>query len=134
MRPSLRYGKWYPDRRIRLVRRANARWGGDDPHDTLRVDGRVIAADVDIEHVPYRSFREQMDTIDRYTAIAAKSLCARGVRARLVDIVVRPPVHFVVAYVLKGGFLDGLAGFCVAVLGAYYTGLKWKRLFRLANQ
>lgn len=128
----LRHGKWYPDRRIRLVRRVRAQWGGDDPHDTLQVEGPVIAADVDIEHVPYRSLREQFDTIDRYTAIAAESLCARGVRARLVDIVVRPPVHFIVAYLLKRGFLDGMAGFWVALLGAYYSGLKWTRLYKMA--
>jgi hypothetical protein len=54
------------------------------------------------------------------------------VRARLVDIVVRPPVHFIVAYLLKWGFLDGIAGFSVAFLGAYYTGLKWTRLYRMA--
>jgi glycosyltransferase involved in cell wall biosynthesis len=128
----LRHGKWYPDRRIRLVRRVRAQWGGDDPHDTLQVEGLVITADVDIEHVPYRSLREQFDTIDRYTAIAAKSLCARGARARWFDIVGRPPLHFIVAYILKRGFLDGLAGFWVALLGAYYTGLKWTRLYKMA--
>ena len=129
----LRHGKWYPDRRVRLVRRTCAQWAGDDPHDTLRVTGRVLSADVDIDHVPYRSYQEQLDTIDRYTATAAKSLFDRGVRARVIDILIRPPVHFVVAYLFKRGFLDGLAGLSVALLGAYYTGLKWTRLFRMAD-
>ena len=130
----LRHGKWYPDRRVRLVRRTCAQWGGDDPHDTLQVTGTVVCADVDIDHVPYRSFQEQLDTIDRYTAIAAKSLAKRGVRARIVDVFMRPPVHFVVAYVLKRGFLDGIAGLLVALLGAYYTGLKWTRLYRMTGR
>ena len=96
--------------------------------------GTVVCADVDIDHVPYRSFQEQLDTIDRYTAIAAKSLAKRGVRARIVDVFIRPPVHFVVAYVLKRGFLDGIAGLLVALLGAYYTGLKWTRLYRMTGR
>ena len=34
-------------------------------------------------------------------------------------------------YLLKAGFLDGLPGFVVAVLGSYYVFLKYAKLWEL---
>ncbi|MDP6934193.1 MAG: glycosyltransferase family 2 protein, partial [Myxococcota bacterium] len=38
---ALLHGTWYPDARIRLVRKDRACWVGEDPHDLLRVEGSV---------------------------------------------------------------------------------------------
>lgn len=126
----IRHGRWYPDRKVRLVRRGAGRWVGDDPHDRLEVAGRVVDLPGDIGHVPYRSFAEHLQTIDRYTATSARSLDARGVRARRRDVLARPPLRFMDAYLLRAGFLDGGAGLALAGLGAVYTGMKWGRLWR----
>lgn len=116
----LLHGRWYPDRRIRLVRRGKGRWTGTDPHDLLAVDGTVVALAADLDHHPYRSFAEHLATIDRYSAIDARD-------GGWLDILLRPPWHFFSAYVLRGGFRDGLPGLTVAALGALYTFLKWSR-------
>jgi len=125
----LRHGRWYPDRKARVIRRGRGRWIGDDPHDRLEVDGPVHALQGDILHVPYRDLGEHLDTIDRYTRIHASALAARGVRARWWDVTLRPPLHFVDAYLLRRGFLDGVAGFAVAGLGSTHVLLKWTRLW-----
>jgi len=127
----VRHGRWYPDRKLRLVRRGTGRWRGCDPHDQLVVDGPVVDLAGDIGHVPYRDVREHLHTIDRYTAISASTLAASGVRARRLDAVVRPPLRFIDAYLLRRGFLDGRDGLALAALGAAYTGLKWRRLWQL---
>lgn len=129
----MRHGRWYPDRKVRLVRRERARWGGVDPHDTLQVEGTVRRLTGDIEHQPYRSLAEHLSTIDRYTAIHASSLHAAGVRARRIDVVLRPPLHFVDSAILRGGVLDGWRGVAVASLGARHAYLKWSRLRRLSR-
>lgn len=116
----LAHGHWYPDRRVRLARRDRARWGGEDPHDLLLVEGRVAALRSDLDHHPYRSLAEHLATIDRYTAQQAR-------RGSPVDLVVRPAWHFFAGYVLRGGFLDGVPGLVVAALGAVHTLLKWSR-------
>jgi glycosyltransferase involved in cell wall biosynthesis len=126
----IRHGRWYPDRKLRLVRRGRGRWVGDDPHDQLVVDGEVADLPGDIGHIPYRDMAEHLRTIDRYTAISARSLAARGVRARRRDLLLRPPLRFVDAYLLRAGFLDGGPGLALAGLGAAYTGLKWGRLWK----
>jgi len=125
---ELRHGAWYPDARVRLFDRRCARWGGDDPHDRVEVDGAVRWLDGDLLHVPYRSLGEHLRTIDRYTAISAAGLRARGVRARWWDLTLRPLLHFVKSYLLRAGFRDGVRGLLVAALGALYVLLKWSRV------
>lgn len=116
----LAHGAWYPDRRIRLARRERARWGGEDPHDVLVVEGSVADLAGDLDHHPYRNLAEHLATIDRYSAIGAR-------RGSWLDMLVRPLWHFVRNYVLRRGFLDGVPGLVVAALGAVYTLLKWSR-------
>ena len=125
----IRHGRWYPDRKLRVVRRGTGVWVGDDPHDQLTVDGPVIDLAGDINHDPYRDFREHLRTIDRYTRIHAEAMARRGQRAHWWDVALRPPLHFVNAYLLKRGFLDGPSGAALAGLGAGHVALKWSRLY-----
>jgi glycosyltransferase involved in cell wall biosynthesis len=125
----LRHGHWYPDRRVRLYDRRRARWVGDDPHDRLQVDGTVHQLRGDLLHFPYRNLGEHLATIDRYTLRAAEVLQERGVRARWIDVALRPFLHLMSALLLRMGFRDGVRGLMVAGLGAAYVLLKWGRLW-----
>lgn len=125
----IRHGTWYPDRRLRLVRRARARWGGNNPHDRLSVQGARSRLPGELWHHPYRSLSEHLVVIDRYTAIAAEALAGEGRRARIWDLVLRPPLHIVKALLLRAGFRDGARGLCLAGLGATYVLLKWGRRY-----
>ncbi|MEQ1503374.1 MAG: glycosyltransferase family 2 protein [Myxococcota bacterium] len=124
----IRSGRWYPDRKLRLVRAGRGRWIGDDPHDRLIVDGPVARLRGEIRHQPYRTVWEHLSTIDRYTRISARTLHARGVRARRRDVWVRPALQFVDSMTRKMAWRDGLDGLAVAALGAGYVHLKWSRL------
>ncbi|NCG17902.1 MAG: glycosyltransferase [Rhodobacterales bacterium] len=126
---AIRHGRWYPDRKLRVVRRGLAKWGGDDPHDQLRVDGPVVRLTGDILHTPYRNFGEHMNTIDRYSEISARVLTGRGVRGHWYDIAFRPPLHFVDAYVVRRGCLDGVSGLALAGLGSAHVLAKWTRVW-----
>jgi hypothetical protein len=127
MGAPIRHGTWYPDRRLRLARRDRARWEGLDPHDRLAVDGPTGSLEGHLLHHPYRSLGEHLAVIDRYTAIASRALAESGVRAGPLDVLLRPVLHFVKAYLLKAGFRDGVRGICLAWLGACYVALKWGR-------
>jgi glycosyltransferase involved in cell wall biosynthesis len=130
----VRHGAWYPDRKLRLVRMdARPRWGGDDPHDRLIVDGPVERLGGDIAHDPYRRFADHLRTIDRYSALNAASLAERGVTARRRDPWVHGLGHFAKSYVLRHGYRDGGRGLVLAGLGAVHAGLKWHRLHQLSR-
>jgi glycosyltransferase involved in cell wall biosynthesis len=124
----IRHGGWYPDRKLRLFRRDAGRFEGRNPHDRVRVNGRVERLAGDILHDPFRSLSDHIRTIDRYTTVAAEEKHARGVRASLVDLTLRPWGKFVRMYLLKRGLFDGLPGFVVAVTGAFYVFLKYAKL------
>ena len=124
----LRGGHWYPDRRIRLARKKNACWVGLDPHDQLKVQGKMGELSGDLIHIPYRNLLEHLKTIDRYTALSAAQLRAQGKRARWIDLWLRPLWRFFSAFVLAGGWKDGLPGLMLAILGSFYCALKWARV------
>jgi glycosyltransferase involved in cell wall biosynthesis len=126
----IRHSGWYPDRKLRLVRRGRARWGGVNPHDHLRCEGAVRALRGDLLHYSYRDIADHLRTIDFFTTIAAREKQKRG-QAALPNLVFGPPLKFLKAYFLKLGFLDGLPGFVIAVLGSYYVFLKYAKLIEL---
>ncbi len=124
----IRHGGWYPDRNLRLFRRGKGRWGGTNPHDHMYVQGTVARLSGDLLHYSYRSLSDHLRIIDSYTSIAAREKHARGKRASVIDLTLRPLWKLLRMYVLKAGFLDGVAGVVVAVMGSYYVFLKYAKL------
>ena len=130
----IRHGGWYPDRKTRLFDRRKARWGGRNPHDHVEVKGRTGRLAGDLHHYSYRSLSDHLRQIDFFTDIAAKDKRARGERSSFARMALRPAWKFLRMYVMKGGFLDGLPGFIVAVTGAYYVFLKYAKLREIENR
>jgi len=126
----IRHCGWYPDRKLRLVRRGRGTWGGINPHDQLRVPGPVGRLTGDLEHYPYKDLSDHLRKIDSYTTIIAGEKRKRG-QGALPMLVLAAPAKFLKAYVLKAGFLDGWQGLVVAVLGSYYDFLKYAKLYEL---
>ncbi len=127
----IRHGGWYPDRKVRLVRRGRGRWEGEDVHEKLVADGAIRALGGDLLHYTYRDIADHLRTIDRFTTAAARGMAARGSRGAGFGMFANPPLKFLKMYLLKAGFLDGLPGFVVAVLGSYYVFLKYAKLWEL---
>jgi glycosyltransferase involved in cell wall biosynthesis len=125
----IRHGTWYPDARIRLFDRRRARWAGRNPHDRVELDGPGSRLKGVLLHHPYRDLGEHLRTIERYTRISADAAIQSGLRAHWWDPALRPYLHLVKAILFKMGFLDGVRGWCLAVLGAAYVSLKWTRIY-----
>jgi hypothetical protein len=130
----IRHGGWYPDRKVRLVRRGRGRWEGEHVHERLAVDGAIRALDGDLLHYTYRDIADHLRSIDRLTTEAARAMAARGTRAAAAGMLVQPPLKFLKMYLLKAGFLDGLPGFISAVMGGYYVFLKYAKLWELRRR
>jgi len=124
----IEHGLWYPDRQLRLFDRRRGKWGGQDPHDKVLLDGSLGRLRGDLLHYSYRNLDDHLRTIDRYTTIMAAGLFRRGRRASVLDLVTHPAARFVRSYFLKLGFLDGWRGLLVAYLAAHYARLKYAKL------
>ena len=57
----------------------------------------------------------------------------RGRRARIADLVLRPPARFVRAYLLKSGWRDGVPGLIIAAATAFHVFLKYAKLWELQH-
>jgi glycosyltransferase involved in cell wall biosynthesis len=130
----MRRGAWTPDRQLRLFDRRRGHWGGNNPHDKVVLEGSVGALSSVLEHHPYRTFAEHLRTIDTYTTIMAEGLHARGKRARVSDLVLRPAARFFRAYVLKLGVLEGWRGLLQAYLAAHYCRMKYAKLLVMQRE
>jgi len=124
------HGGWYPEWRVRLFHRGHARWGGVDPHDRVEAEGDVgRLSEGNLEHFTYRSISDHLSQMNRFTTVGAEELYKRGRRATFWAVLLRPPFRFFHMYLLRLGFLDGRAGFVVAVLHAYAGFLKYAKLW-----
>ncbi|NUO10070.1 MAG: glycosyltransferase family 2 protein [Candidatus Brocadia sp.] len=124
---------WYPDYKVRLFKKNNARWGGVNPHDTVIVDGKLGHLNGNLVHYSYKNISHHVNTINNFTTISAGEYLKLGKRASLWNITLRPAGTFLKKYILKQGFRDGLPGFIIAVSSAYYVFLKYAKLWELIN-
>lgn len=119
----IRHGGWYPDGKVRLIRRGSGTWQGVDPHDKLVVTGEIRQLKNPILHHVYRGISDQVATINNFSEIYAGQGNSRGgwfVVAGLFHAFGK----FVECYFWKLGFLDGIPGLIIAVNSAWYTFLK----------
>lgn len=104
-----------------LYRRAGATYLQDGHTQRIRVDGAVLPLAGHIFHDDRKPLAHWLASQVRYQQLEADKLmttprAALGLvdRVRLL-VVVAPPAMFVYCYLLRGGFLDGTAGFFYAL-------------------
>jgi glycosyltransferase involved in cell wall biosynthesis len=127
----IRTTDWYPDRQLRLYDRRSARWTGRYVHEAVSVTGTVGDLRGELEHRPYLDIADHLETIDRYTTYAARQMHEGGRRGGLAEMAGQPPLAFLRNYIAHGGFRDGVPGFIISSLNAYYVFLKFAKLWEL---
>jgi glycosyltransferase involved in cell wall biosynthesis len=129
----IRSTDWYPDYQLRLYDRRRALWTGRHVHESVRAAGPVPRLRGEIQHYAYRDIAHHLQTMDRYTTLAARQLFEDGRRASWADILITPRLTFFRNYILRGGFRDGMAGLIVSAMNSYYVGLKFAKLWELCS-
>jgi len=127
----IRTTDWYPDTQLRLYDRRAAAWTGRYVHEGVRVRGSVGRLRHELQHYAYRDVAEHMETIERYTTLAAKQMFEDGRRAGFLHIAVHPRLAFLRNYILKRGVLDGTPGLIISRMNAHYVFLKFAKLWEL---
>jgi len=130
----IRTTDWYPDYQLRLYDRRAAGWTGRYVHESVRVRGSVGRLRGEIQHYPYRDISEHLEMIDRYTTYSARQMHENGRHAGLLQLAGHPPLAFIRNYILRGGIRDGVPGFVISALNAYYVFLKFAKLRELQQQ
>jgi FkbM family methyltransferase len=82
-------------------------------------------------HYTCTSYSQYLPKISRYADVQARLWKEEGRLPKLGQLLFRFPVRFVQGYVLRLGFMDGLAGLQVCALVAYLSWLKQACLWQL---
>lgn len=127
----IRTTDWYPDDQLRLYDRRAAEWTGRYVHEGVTVRGSIGVLGGELEHFAYRDIADHLETINRYTTYAASEMRETGQRAGLLRLAGHPPLAFLRNYLLKGGIRDGVPGFIISAMNAYYVFLKFAKLAEL---
>jgi len=122
---------WYPDYQLRLYDRRAAEWTGRYVHEAVTVRGAVGQLRGELQHYAYRDISDHLETIDRYTTLAARQMHEAGRRAGVMQVVGHPPLAFLRNYLARGGIRDGLPGFIISALNSYYVFLKFAKLWEI---
>jgi glycosyltransferase involved in cell wall biosynthesis len=124
---------WQPEWRLRLVRRAAARWGGFDPHDSLDLLTGKSPARLDgvLRHDSFPTFAEHMRKQWLHATTMAKSLHDAGARGSRTRLLLSPAGAFCKQLVIKRGFMDGYPGWLAAASTACAALIKHATLIEL---
>ncbi len=129
----IRSTDWYPDFQLRLYDRRRATWAGRHVHESVKTEGPVKRLRGELQHYAYRDLSHHVQTMDRYTTLAARQMFEDGRRANLFHVLVLPRLAFFRNYILRGGVWDGMPGLVISVMNAYYVGLKFAKLWELCS-
>ncbi len=132
----IKHGTWYPDRKLRLLNRHKARWGGTNPHDKIIMQDGAVKAHLkgDILHYTYNSIEEIVSQTNRFTSLQSQEMFKQGKRSSVFKLLLNPISAFISGYIIKRGFLDGYNGFLIARYASYSTFIKYSKLLHLQKK
>jgi len=126
---------WYPDYRPPQLSRKGKLLYSDDPvHEGYTVpSGKIGRMKNPIWQFPFQDLSQILSKANRYSTLGAIKLNGKGIRGNMPKALMHGAAAFLRHYVLKAGFLDGWAGFMIAVgnfEGAFYKYAKLTALQR----
>ena len=117
-----------------MQKKTLSKYVGGIIHEELIVDGKVGKLKNIMIHNSYPTISSYFNKLEQYTTLGAKKLLEKNKKAGIIDIVFKPPFEFITRYILKYGFLDGIRGFIWAVLYAFYTFIKYIKLWEFCSK
>lgn len=130
----IRHCGWYPDTKLRLWDRRKGKWGGQNPHDSVKMQPESSVKHIggDILHYSFYSVTQHLQQIDKFTTIMAEEKFKQGKRIRpFYHLYLKPLYFFLFRYIIRLGFLDGYEGYIVCKNGAYYKFIQYVKLREL---
>lgn len=122
---------WYPDAKFRLFDKREYKWQGAIHESLSPQPDRFKLLKGDLLHFSFHTIMQHQEKIAQYSELMAQKKHRNGQKSNIWLIVFAPVVAFLSTYILKQGFMDGMAGFIIAKTKAWQTFLKYLRLKEL---
>ena len=131
----MRFSGMYPDyRQPQVFDRRKFRYREDPVHEGFECSGSIGYFKNFIWQHPWPTLDVILSKGQRYSTLMARRRFEQGKRAGLAQLVFNPPAAFVKKFILEQGFRDGMHGFLISVQHAYYTFMKYAKLWELEQK
>jgi len=128
----MHHSGWYPDyRQPQFFNRKKMRYAEDLVHETYELRGKIGYLKEHALQFPWPTMEVATAKLQRYSTLMAQRYAAMNRRSSVGKMLFSPPATFLKVYVAQQGFRDGPHGFVLAALYAYYTFLKYAKLWEL---
>jgi glycosyltransferase involved in cell wall biosynthesis len=127
---EIKYTRWQSelDRHIWLWKKGAGKWVGD-VHEELKVAGDVGSMKYAKIHNQYKTVKEFLDMINRYSELEAEKKVKSGQGFSYFRFFFDPKYNFFVRYIYRLGFLDGWRGFVLSYLMGVYHFVLWVKVW-----
>src|SRR5881296_2711692 len=126
----IRHCGWYPDyRQPQFFNKHQLRYRDDLVHESFDVMGRADYLRGHVLQYPFRDLSEYLRKMSRYSTLMAEQMHQRGQKFHAHQLVTHPVFTFIKMYGLRQGFRDGMPGLILSLLYAYYTFVKYAKLW-----
>ena len=130
----IRHGGFYPDPKLRLVRRGAGRFEEYGAHPTMKVDGPTGRLSHALLHHAYPTLRGYIDHMNSYSSTGAELAATKDLRGfSIANIVIRPMLTFIYNYFIRLGFLDGREGLLLHLYHSVYVSWKYAKAWELSR-
>jgi glycosyltransferase involved in cell wall biosynthesis len=128
----MRFGGFYPDRKLRLFRRGAAEFEARPVHETLHFVGKAGRLSSDIVHDAYPTLAAYIEHMDRYSTLGAERAVSVGKFGRRLpafaaNVLLNPVATFVYNYFFRLGCLDGREGLLLHLYHSVYVSWKYAK-------
>lgn len=130
----IKYCGWYPDKALRIWNKNEGAWKGDI-HEKVVLNKGVEKMQLkgDLLHYSFRTIEQHINTINKFSSIAANQRFDKGKKTNALRILFKPFFKFLHMYFIKLGFLDGYHGFVICKNSAFSAFLKEIKLKELTK-
>jgi hypothetical protein len=128
----IRHGGFYPDRKLRLIRRGRGSFPERPVHENMRVEGPTANLRGALIHHAYPTLDAYIETMNRYSSLGAemahsKNRPGKSAFSFLANVYLRPIANFLWNYFARAGFLDGPEGLLLHTYHNVYVSWKYAK-------
>lgn len=127
---SLKHGEAGKLKLLRLGRKNSGKWKGN-VHEVWQIENNTRELESDLIHFPHQTISEFLREINFYTDIKAKELYDQKIKPSSSNIILYPVGKFILNFIFKKGFLDGLEGLVYAIIMSFHSFLVRAKLWLL---
>lgn len=131
---KIRFGGWNRDKVVRLFLKEYCQYDGNLVHEIIKAEGELGFLKQKVEHFSYRGFDHYTSKLNQYSGLQAQQLYDQGKKVTIFHLLVKPPVRFLIHYIIRLGILDGFSGFVLASTQAYGVYTRYVKLWLISRK